>query len=85
MVAVVVIVVFVHQNIGSKYSVYGVHGTQNNRLELTVSVQKIGFEKCALSPEISAKTPEILQVGFGNRNLDTFCLISWDSVHIFQN
>ena len=34
---------------------YGLHGTQNDRLELTVSTQKIGFEIYTASPEILAK------------------------------
>ena len=46
---------------------------------------KIGFKKYAPSPEISAKMSKILQIWFGDLNLDTFNLISQDSVHIFQN
>ena len=46
---------------------------------------KIGFEKYATSPEISAKKCQILLVWFGRPILDTFLVISWDSVHIFQN
>ena len=46
---------------------------------------KIGFEKYAPSPEISAKMCQILLVWFGRPILDTFLIISWDSVHIFQN
>ena len=46
---------------------------------------KIGFEKYAPSTEISAKMCQILLVWFGRPILDTFLVISWDSVHIFQN
>ena len=47
--------------------------------------RKIGFEKYAPSPEISAKMCQILLVWFGMPILDSFLVISWDSVHIFQN
>ena len=40
-----------HKNL----SIYKVHGTQNDRLELTVSTQKIGFEKYAAGLEILSK------------------------------
>ena len=46
---------------------------------------KIGFEKYATSPEISAKKCQILLVWFGRPILDTFWPISRDSLHIFQN
>ena len=46
---------------------------------------KIIFEKYATSPEISSKMCPILLVWFGRPILDTFLVISWDSVHIFQN
>ena len=46
---------------------------------------KIDSENYAPSPEISAKMCQILLVWFGTPTLDTFLLISWDSVHIFQN
>ena len=46
---------------------------------------KIGFEKYAPSPEISAKMCQILLVWFGRPILDTFLIISWDSLYIFQN
>ena len=43
------------------------------------------FEKSASSPEISAKMCQIFPVSFGWQILDSFLVISWDSVHIFQN
>merc|ERR1712105_506100 len=46
---------------------------------------KIDFEKYVPSPEISAKMCQILLVWFGRPILDTFLVISWDSLHIFQN
>ena len=46
---------------------------------------KIEFEKYAPSPEISVKMCQILVVWCGRRIFDTFLLISWDSLHIFQN
>ena len=64
---------------------YRLHGIKNDQLEPTVSTQKIGFEKYALSPEILAKTSQNMQVWFGDLNFGTFWLISPDPVHIFQN
>ena len=46
---------------------------------------KIGFEKHAERPEILAKMCKILVVWFGRLIFDTFLVISWDSVHVFQN
>ena len=46
---------------------------------------KIGFEKYAPGPEILAKTSKIMQVLFSDLIFGTFCLISRDPVHIFQN
>ena len=46
---------------------------------------KNGFEKYALSPKILAKMCQILLFWFGRAILKTFLVISWDSVHIFQN
>ena len=59
---------------------YGVYGIQNDRLEPTVSTQKY-----APGPEILAKTSKIMQVWFGDLIFGTFCLISRDPGHIFQN
>ena len=46
---------------------------------------EIRFKKHALSLKISAKMCQILLVWFGRPILDTVLVISWDSVHIFQN
>ena len=46
---------------------------------------KIGFKKYGTGPEILAKTSKIMQVWFGDLIFGTFCLISWDPVHIFKN
>ena len=46
---------------------------------------KIGFEKYAPSPEILAKMCQILLVWFARPILDTFLVISWDPMYIFQN
>ena len=46
---------------------------------------KIGFEKYAQSPDISAKMCQVLLVWFGDLNFGTFWFISRDPVHIFQN
>ena len=59
-----------------------VHGIQIDRLRLMISPQIIGFEKYALSPEISGKMCKILLVWIGRPILDTFLVISWDSVLI---
>ena len=45
----------------------------------------IGSQKYALGLEILTKTFEITRVWFGDLNFGTFCLISLDSLHIFQN
>ena len=66
-------------------SIYKVHGTQNDRLALTVSTQKSDFEKYGMVPEILAKTLQNMQVWFCDLDFVTFWLISWDPVHIFQN
>ena len=58
----------------------------SNRLAWTHDFNaKIGFEKYALIPEISPKMCQFLLVWFGRAILDTFLIISWDSVHIFQD
>ena len=59
---------------------YRVHGTQNDRLESRVSIQKLVW-----SPEILAKRSQNMQVWFGNPDFGTFWLISQDPLHIFQN
>ena len=44
----------------------------------------IGFEKYASSPEISARICQNLLVWFGSPILDTFLVISPDSVNLFS-
>ena len=46
---------------------------------------KMGFEKYAPSPEISAKMCQILLVWFGRPIFNTFLVISWDPMQICQN
>ena len=67
------------------FSVYRVPGSQNDRLELTVSMQKIGFKNCALSQKILAKMCQNFSRQTKPAYFQTFWPISWDSVHIFKN
>ena len=46
---------------------------------------KIGVKKYASGSEILAKRKDIFDILLKKLNLDTFLLISQDSVHIFQN
>ena len=65
----------------SDYKVHGIH-----RPAWTHSFNaKIGFEKYEPRLEISVKMYQVLLVWFGKPIFDTFMLISWDSVHVFQN
>ena len=66
---------------------FGIWGSwySNQAARTHGSNAKIGFEKYAPSPEILAKMCQILLVWFGRPILNTFLVISWHSVHIFQN
>ena len=73
---------FLDPFIGQKYnsSAYRLHGTQNDRLELTVSTQKSDLKNMQRVPRYWPKRLKICRFGLATQNL-----ISQDPVHIFQN
>ena len=64
---------------------YRVHGTQNDRLESRVSMQKSVCKNMHRVLRYWQKGIKICRFGLATRLLAYFALISWDSVHFLKN